>query len=213
MPSASSRPAVAIMLVHRAENPSVTMEVGELGVLQGLVELRSSRLLQKSHVRPQPANRRALRIARLNFLLLFRAGIALLGGIHLVAINLVVPPRIAKVRGDHVGSRMHVANHALARRDGARELVLDGMAGLTLGDGGIAGCGLSHVAVSGVAGGVLLGAIIGVDHMAGAASTGAVIARLIVGSRETTAAGPANASSAVPGKSGRYATASQSPGC
>ncbi len=41
---------------------------------------------------------------------------------------------------------MHVADHALAGRNRARELVADGMAGLIPRDGGIGGCSLSHIA-------------------------------------------------------------------
>jgi hypothetical protein len=36
---------VAVVLIDRAENPSMAVEVGELGVLERLIEFRSSRLL------------------------------------------------------------------------------------------------------------------------------------------------------------------------
>jgi len=63
--------------------------------------------------------------------------IALLFRIHLVAIDFIVPPGEAEIRSDHVRARMDVADHTLARRDGAREDVFDGMAGLVLGNGRI----------------------------------------------------------------------------
>ena len=43
-------PALAIVFVYGAEDPSMTVKIGELRVLQGLVELWSSSLLQKIDV-------------------------------------------------------------------------------------------------------------------------------------------------------------------
>src|ERR1022692_4112718 len=138
--------AFAIVLESRPENPSMTVEVCELCVLKIFVEFRRPRLLQETHVRPVAANRSALRIALLNQLLLFRTQMALLFRIHLVAIDLVIPPGIAKVRRDHVGAGVDVANNALTRRDGSGELVFDGMAGLIFGYGRVGSCCLTEVA-------------------------------------------------------------------
>src|SRR5258708_35352475 len=66
---------------------------------------------------------------------------ALLSGPHVLAIHFVVPPRIAEVSGDHVRSRMNMADHALARRNGTRELKPNGRAGFVAWKGGIGGCG------------------------------------------------------------------------
>ena len=173
--------AFAIVLEDGAEDPAMTVEVGELGVLQLLVELGRAGLLQEVRVGPEAANGGALGIARLNLVLLGRAGMALLGGPHVLAIHFVVPPGVAEVGRDHVRARMDVADHALARRNRARELVADGMSGLISRDGGIGGRGLSQIAGRSVGAGMFGRTVVGVDHVAGAASAGAVVAGLIVG--------------------------------
>src|SRR5260221_3694975 len=72
---------------------------------------------------------------------------ALLSGPHVLAIHFVVPPGIAEVSGDHVRSRMNMADHALARRNGTRELMPNGMAGFVAWNGGIGGRGLAQIVV------------------------------------------------------------------
>ena len=122
--------ALAIVLEDGAEDPAVAVEVGELGVLQLLVELGRAGFLQEIRVGPEAADRGAFGIARLDLgSAPLRAGIALLGGPHVLAIHFVVPPGVAEVGRDHVRARVHVADHALARRNRARELVADGMSG------------------------------------------------------------------------------------
>src|SRR5258708_32495113 len=68
---------------------------------------------------------------------------ALLSGPHVLAIHFVVAPGIAEVGGDHVRSRMNMADHALARRNGTRELMTNGMAGFVARNGGIGGRGVA----------------------------------------------------------------------
>src|SRR5258708_40049859 len=109
---------------------------------------------------------------------------ALLSGPHVLAIHFVVPPGIAEVGGDHVRSRMNMADDALARRNGTRELMTNGMAGFVARNGGIGGRGLAQVAVDSVCAGMFTRAIVGIDDVAGAASAGTVIAGLIVGARK-----------------------------
>ena len=72
--------------------------------------------------------------------------------IHFVGINFVVPPGETKVGGDHVGARMDMADHALAGGNGAGERVLDGMARLIFGNGGIGGGAMGEIAERGVRG-------------------------------------------------------------
>src|SRR5580658_1001921 len=176
--------AFAVVLEGRPENPSVTVEIGELGVLEVPVEFRCPSLLQEPHVGPVAANRGPLRIPRLDQLLFLRTGMALLFRIHLVAIDLVVPPGVAKIRCDHVGTGMDVANDALTRRNRSSELMLDGMSGLILWNGRVGSCGLPKVAAGRIVSRVFRRAIVGVDHMAGTASAGAKVTGLIVGSGE-----------------------------
>ena len=83
--------------------------------------------------------------------------IALLSRIHFFAVNFVVPPGEAEIGGEHVRAGVDVADHALAGGNGAREDVLDGMAGLGLGDGGI-----GRGAETGVTKGCIRGGVRGV---------------------------------------------------
>ena len=122
----------AIVIEHRAENPAMAMKIGKLRGFQLLVEFRTAHVLQEFLVIPQAANGRALRIALKGLIALLFAGVVLLFRIHFVAIDLVVPPGQPEIRRDHVRARMNVADHALARRDGARESVLDRVSGLVL---------------------------------------------------------------------------------
>ena len=80
--------------------------------------------------------------------LLRGAWMALLSRPHVLAIHFVVPPGIAEVGGDHVRPGVNVTNDALARRNRARELMTNGMAGFIARDGGIGSRGLSLIAVS-----------------------------------------------------------------
>src|SRR5260370_9501980 len=110
----------------------MAVEISELRRRQLLVELESAWFCQTFCGVPEAAHRRALRIAFERFIALLLGWITLFYRIHLVAIDFVVPPGEAVIRRDHVRPRMNVADHALARRDGARENVLDGMAGFAL---------------------------------------------------------------------------------
>src|SRR5688500_12827972 len=56
-----------------------------------------------------------------------------LRGVHVLAVGLVVPPRVAEVGGDHVRARVHVAGHALAGRSEERRV------GKECGCGGLGG--------------------------------------------------------------------------
>ena len=70
---------------------------------------------------------------RFEFLLLFiLTRIVLRRRIHLRAVALVVPPRQAEITRDHVRAGVHVTDHALRRRNLARELVPDRMARFVL---------------------------------------------------------------------------------
>ena len=55
----------------------------------------------------------------MHFVLFPSARVALLLRPHVLAIHFVVPPGHAVIGRDHVGAGVHVAGHALARRDGA----------------------------------------------------------------------------------------------
>src|SRR6266404_832730 len=120
----------SIVVENGPKNPAMPMKIRELRGLQLLVELTAANFLQEFFVIPEPADRRAFRVPFERLVALLFRGIALLLRIHFVAIHLVVPPGQPEIRRDHVRARMNVANHALARRNRAREGMFDGMASL-----------------------------------------------------------------------------------
>ena len=79
---------------------------------------------------------------------------------------------------------MNVADDALAGRDAHGELVLDRMAGLVAGNGRIGLKRQPGIAEGGVRPGVDRRAVVGVDHVAGGAAAGAIVARMVVGAEE-----------------------------
>src|SRR6185369_11598217 len=124
--------ALAVAFEDFTKQPAMPVKVCKLCVAKQCVEGGGSRIFQKVEVGPQTTKARAFRIA-IEFLLLFiLTGIVLRRGIHLRTVALVVPPGEAEIARDHVCAGMHVTNHALRRRNLARELVLDRMSGFSL---------------------------------------------------------------------------------
>src|SRR6266404_25131 len=120
----------SIVVKHGPENPAMPMKIRELGGLQFLVEFAAPNSLQEFFVIPEPPDRRAFRVSFESLVALLFRWIALLLRIHLV-----VPPGQPEIRRDHVRARMNVTNHALARRNRARERMFDGMASLIFWNG------------------------------------------------------------------------------
>src|ERR1700690_651952 len=79
---------------------------------------------------------------------------------------------------------MNMADHALARRDGSRELVLNGVARLILRYRFVIGETEPVVAVGGVRSGVDRITIVRVNHVAGSAAGRTIIAGLIIRAKE-----------------------------
>src|ERR1700688_1526711 len=176
--------AFAVVIEYRAKDPAMAVKVGKLCGLQLRIKYRAAELLQKFIVVPQATSGGTFRIAYQRLVALLFAGIALLRRIHFVAVDFVVPPRQSEIGGDHVRSRMNVADHALARRDGAGESVPDGMTGFGFGNSRIHGCALPGMPKFCINTGVRGVAIISVNYMASGAAARAVIAGMIVGSRK-----------------------------
>src|SRR6185312_11938331 len=176
--------AFAVVLVYRAEDPAVAVEVGKLRLVELFVELRRSYLTQEAHVAPFAAVGSAFRIAYFSVMQLLLGGIVLLLGIHLLAIDFVVPPGVAVVSGDHIRAWMHVADHALARRDGEGEHVAQRMSMFVFGNRRIGLLRHSLITVLGILCRVPGIAIVGINHVAASASALAVVTGLFVGSRE-----------------------------
>ena len=173
--------ALAIVLEDRAEHPAVAVEIGELRVLELLVEFRRPDLFEKVEIDQIPRAAAASGFASQDLIALLVGRIVLLGRIHVLAVGFVVPPDVAEIRRDHVGAGMDVADDALAGRNRARELVLDRMARFVLRNGRIDLRAVALIAVRGVGPGMHRRAVVGVDHMAGRAAAGAVVAGMIVG--------------------------------
>ncbi len=172
---------LAVVIKNGAEDPAMTVEISELRGLQLLVEFGAAGCFQKFFVVPETANCRALRIAFERSKTLSLGGVALLLWIHLVAINFVVPPGESEIRSDHVRAGMNVTDHALAGGNGSRENVLDGMAGLVLGNRRIgrgAEAGVAELCIGSRMGRLT---IIRIYDMACRAAAAAIIAGMIIG--------------------------------
>ena len=105
--------------------------------------------------------------------------------IHELAVGLVVPPRVAEVGRHHVRARVHVARHALARRDRRVKTCSIGWPGSLLRDRRVARRRLCPRCPSAAYwAGVHGRAVVRVDDVAGGAAAGAVVAGLVVRSQE-----------------------------
>ena len=122
----------AVVIEDGTEDPAVAVEIGELRGFQFRVEFRAAEIFEKFFIAPETAGGGGFWIAQIRLIALLFGRIALLRRIHFVAVDFVVPPGETEIRGEHVCAGMDVADHALARRNGAREDMLDGMAGLIL---------------------------------------------------------------------------------
>src|SRR6266850_6378474 len=135
-----------IVVEDGSEHPAMAVKVSELCGLQLLVEFATADFFQKFFIAPQSAGGSSFGIAFERLVTLLFRGIALLFRIHFVAVDFVVPPSQAEIGGDHVRAGMDVTDHALARGNGPRESVLDGMAGLIFGNRWIGGGAESRIA-------------------------------------------------------------------
>src|SRR5580692_1896721 len=105
----------------------------------------------------------------------------LVARIHRLAVGFVVPPRVAEIGGLHICSRMNMADHALARRNGSRETMADRMAGFILRDGWVGRSAFSHVSEARVRTCMFRRAIVCVHDVAGRAAAAAIVAWFVVG--------------------------------
>ena len=119
--------ALAVARIYAAEIPAVAVIVGELRILQLRIEQRD--VAHEIDVAPFAANRRFFGIAVENLALFGVGRIFLFLRPHERRVGLVIPHRVADHRIDEHVRLMHVADHALAGRNLAREFVLERMAG------------------------------------------------------------------------------------
>ena len=174
--------AFAVALEYRAEIPAVAVIVGKLRVLQSRVEFRN--VLQKFGIAPLPAHRSALGVAVEDAPPFCVRRVTLLLRPHRRRVGLVVPHRHAVETVDEYVRLVHVANHALRRRNRARELVLQRVTGAVLRDSRVRSDRFAFVAVFRVDPGAQRIAVVGVDHVAAGATGRAIVARLLVGAEE-----------------------------
>ena len=158
--------AFAIVIEDCTENPTMAVKVRESRGVQLRVKFKAADFVEEFFIAPEAAGGGTFGIADEGLVALHFRGIALLLRIHLVAIQLVVPPSEAKVSGHHIRTGMDAADHALARGDGARETVLDGMPRLIFRDGGIGGSAEPGVAVLRVRGRMRGIAVIRIHYVA-----------------------------------------------
>ena len=174
--------AVPVALVHVAEQPTVAVEVRQLHLLQRGVHV--GRVLQELVVRPQSAHGGLLGIEAHPFQPLLLGGVALFLRVEAVPLGLVVPPQRAQVGVRDGRAGVHVADDALAGRDGARHAMRDRVAALVLRNRRVGTERQPLVAVLRVAPGVHGAAVVRVDHVAGGAARRAILAAHVVRARE-----------------------------
>ena len=170
--------AFAILFENGAKDPAVTVIIGKLGVLELRIQLGD--IFEEIGVAPKPARRGGFRIngCRPNEFVIGRVVLDL--GIHEFAIGFLVPPGVTEIRIHEQIALMHVAVHALAGRNRARELVHDRMPALVFRDRWVGAEAEPLMAVLAPPTGIGRRAIVGVDDVTGGAAAGAVIARMIV---------------------------------
>ena len=192
--------ALAVHLEDRAEDPAVAVVVGELRVLELRVDLLRDAGEERT-VSPLAARRRPFRVAVVDLAHFLVALLRLRLRPHVLAVGLVRPHLVAVVGVQEAVRLVHVADHAGARRDRAREAVRDRVAALVLRDRRIdaerllvvvalqEGRGGADVALAEVAelredAAVHRIAVVGVDDVAGGAAAAAEVAGAVVGAEE-----------------------------
>ena len=174
--------AMPVFLEDRAKDPAVAMIVSKLRVFRLWVQVGDP--LQKRRVRPLALRRRLVRVRHHRAGELLGGRMFLFLGVHQLAVGLFVPPHVASVRIEDICTRVDMTDNALAGGDGQREPVLDRVARLVGGDGGVALEARAVVAEDRVRPRVDPGAVVGIDHVAAGAAARAIVARVVVGPEE-----------------------------
>ena len=128
----SSRLPLRSCLEDGAENPAVPVVIGKLRVLELRIEF--GHVIEKILVAPESARRGCFGIVHGGPDQLGIGRIVLLLRIHEFAVGFLVPPGVTEIRIHKEISLVHVAVHALAGWNRARELMNDRMTALVFGN-------------------------------------------------------------------------------
>ena len=174
-----------------SENPAVAVEVGELSLTHLAVEI--GEIGKELGVRPQAALAAFLRVGHAGANNLLSVLFRLAWRIHEIAIGLKVPPGVTQVAVHDCCARVNVTRHALAGGDGVAfgKAVLDRVPGLFLVDGWVwfdvvedfigRPTSVTEAAIRPRVNGT---AVVGIDNVTCRATTGAIVAGLVVGAQE-----------------------------
>ena len=159
---AVQQPSVAVALVDADEMPAMPVLVAELHLLHVAVVGEEVGHLRGAVGREIDVVRR---IHAQVLLVGIPPRIAHSELDHAIVVGLLVPQQVALVHRERAVPLMVVARHALRRGDAPGELMLDGVAGLVLGNGLVARERKALVAVLRHVGGVGRLAVVGVEHV------------------------------------------------
>ena len=174
--------ALAVALEHAPEIPAMAVVVRELGVAQRRVQVVDR--AQEVDIGPVAARRSALGVPVQNLAHFLGGRIALPLRPHGRGVGLIVPHGVAEVAVHEHVRLVHVAVHALGRRDGAGEGVADRMARFLAADRRVHGRRLAVPAELRIAQAVPRLAVVGIDDVTGSAARRTIVARLVIGAHE-----------------------------
>ena len=170
--------AFAILFEDSAKDPAMTVIIGELRILQFRIQLGN--FFEEIEVAPLSARGSGFRILLQRSTRFLFGWILLFLGIHEFAVGFLVPPGVAKKRIHEEVALVHVAIHALAARDGAGELVFDGMTSFFFGNGSVTGETQSLMSIFAPPIRIAGRTVICINDVAGRATAGTVISWMIV---------------------------------
>ena len=182
VPFAVQQMALPVLPEDGPEVPAVAVVVGELGVLVEMVPLGDG--LQEFGIGPLTARCSAVGVPLVHLTNFRRSRVFLLFGPHIRRVGLVVPHGVAEVTVQEHVRLVHVAGHALSRRNGPAEGVANGVSRFILSDGGIHRRRLALVAMGGPLAGMARIPIVRIHHVARPTTRSAVVPGLLVGAEE-----------------------------
>ena len=136
---------LAILFKNGTEHPPVAVIIGHLGVFEFGVKFGG--FFEEVAISPEAASGGGFGVLDGGTDEFAIGGIVLFFGVEEFSVGFLIPPSITEVRVYEGIALVHVAVHALAGRDGAGELMEDGVAAFVFGNGGIGGEAEALVAI------------------------------------------------------------------